>query len=255
MIGEKKICPACGKEFIQTRTRQKYCDNPHYKPCPICGKMILMKYPGDPAPACSPECRKKLRERHKLEKEVQNESSKSVSSDTKSPKRDKEEHKTVQLFNNNSKTASQPDLKVSQGETKTSTTTNQSDKKSTKKPDNKRPEIPESLRSAFSQTTETVDTSSDSDYARTTNRASPLKITLTWNEDGENQHHVIYQYNRDLMGFKKDHEYDIDIIRNPSSKYYGYVIKSFDENEEPLEMPTSSFIMVNRYFRAADKTA
>ena len=55
----KKKCKCCGKEFIPRTNRQIYCDGPHYKPCPVCGKLVE-KAPGDPATACSKECRMKL---------------------------------------------------------------------------------------------------------------------------------------------------------------------------------------------------
>lgn len=54
----EKICPLCQKKFIP-KGRQKYCDGPHFKPCPVCGKLVPAPYPSDPAKCCSSECRKK----------------------------------------------------------------------------------------------------------------------------------------------------------------------------------------------------
>lgn len=58
----EKICPLCQKKFIP-KGRQKYCDGPHFKPCPVCGKPVPAPYPSDPAKCCSSECRKKLKDK------------------------------------------------------------------------------------------------------------------------------------------------------------------------------------------------
>lgn len=57
----EKTCPLCQKKFVP-KGRQKYCDGPHFKPCPVCGKLVPAPYPSDPAKCCSSECRKKLKE-------------------------------------------------------------------------------------------------------------------------------------------------------------------------------------------------
>ena len=57
---EMKICKFCGKEFLPRTFRQVYCDGPHYKPCPVCGKLVLIKTPRDPAVTCSSECQKMM---------------------------------------------------------------------------------------------------------------------------------------------------------------------------------------------------
>ena len=59
---EPKICEACGQEFIPRSPKQKVCDRPHYKNCPVCGKPYLVKSRPDalkPAVTCSYECRVK----------------------------------------------------------------------------------------------------------------------------------------------------------------------------------------------------
>lgn len=53
----EKICKECGKPFIPTKPRQKYCERIHYRPCPSCGKQIEIKWLSNPTPKC-PECRK-----------------------------------------------------------------------------------------------------------------------------------------------------------------------------------------------------
>lgn len=53
----KKICKECGKEFEATDGRQKYCTRQHFRPCPVCGKLIEVIYLSNPTPKCS-ECGK-----------------------------------------------------------------------------------------------------------------------------------------------------------------------------------------------------
>lgn len=38
-----RTCLECGKSFIPTNNNQKYCDNDHYRPCPVCGKPVKVK--------------------------------------------------------------------------------------------------------------------------------------------------------------------------------------------------------------------
>ena len=52
-----KICKECGKEFEATSARQQYCSGPHFRPCPVCGKLVEIKYLSDPTPKCV-DCRK-----------------------------------------------------------------------------------------------------------------------------------------------------------------------------------------------------
>lgn len=49
-------CKECGKEFIPNSSRQFYCKEPHYRPCPVCGKPVLVKQFSDVPRACSMEC-------------------------------------------------------------------------------------------------------------------------------------------------------------------------------------------------------
>lgn len=56
-----KICELCGKEFIPESNTQRYCKKDHYRPCPICGKPVLVKAAYDVPRTCSNECEVKLR--------------------------------------------------------------------------------------------------------------------------------------------------------------------------------------------------
>lgn len=55
-----KKCKECGKLFMPTSNKQKYCSEPHFRPCPVCGKLIFAKYVSDPARCCSGVCKSKL---------------------------------------------------------------------------------------------------------------------------------------------------------------------------------------------------
>lgn len=57
---EMKRCKECGKLFMPKSMRQQYCDALHYRPCPVCGKLVEAKYLSDPARCCSNECKKQL---------------------------------------------------------------------------------------------------------------------------------------------------------------------------------------------------
>lgn len=48
---DTKTCAACGKLF-QPKGRERYCEGPHYKPCPICGEMVVAVYWSDPPKRC-----------------------------------------------------------------------------------------------------------------------------------------------------------------------------------------------------------
>ena len=52
-----KTCKECGKLFHPRNSRQRYCDDKHYRPCPTCGKPVEIKYLTDPTPRCA-DCRK-----------------------------------------------------------------------------------------------------------------------------------------------------------------------------------------------------
>lgn len=55
-----KECKECGKMFTPTSNKQKYCSADHYRPCPVCGKLMFAKYLSDPARCCSGSCKSKL---------------------------------------------------------------------------------------------------------------------------------------------------------------------------------------------------
>ena len=57
---EMKKCKECGKLFQPISNKQKYCSEDHYRPCPVCGKLIFAKYLSDPARCCSGTCKSKL---------------------------------------------------------------------------------------------------------------------------------------------------------------------------------------------------
>lgn len=67
---QKRICKECGKEFIAKSPRQFYCKDDHYRPCPVCGKSVLVKPNtwNDPPRCCSKECMVKLKEKTCLDK-------------------------------------------------------------------------------------------------------------------------------------------------------------------------------------------
>lgn len=55
---EQKKCKECGKLFTPKNARQQYCADIHYRPCPVCGKLVEIKYLSDPTPRCT-DCRKR----------------------------------------------------------------------------------------------------------------------------------------------------------------------------------------------------
>ena len=52
-----KKCAYCGKEFQTTSSRQIYCNDIHYGPCPVCGKPVVIKEMYIGPQACSKECK------------------------------------------------------------------------------------------------------------------------------------------------------------------------------------------------------
>lgn len=59
-----KKCLHCGKEFETKNPQKLYCNDQHYRPCPVCGKPVAM-IDNDfsrPAKCCSKECSKLLRQ-------------------------------------------------------------------------------------------------------------------------------------------------------------------------------------------------
>lgn len=65
---EKRRCKECGEWFIPNSSRQQFCKKDHYRPCPICGKPVLVKQFSDVVRTCSTECRKELTRRNNLAK-------------------------------------------------------------------------------------------------------------------------------------------------------------------------------------------
>lgn len=68
MTYEPKRCKECGELFIPKTSRQKYCNKNHYRPCPVCGKPVLVKYFSEPTRTCSKECTIALKRKTCLEK-------------------------------------------------------------------------------------------------------------------------------------------------------------------------------------------
>lgn len=54
---DMRKCKECGKLFMP-KGREQYCSEPHYRPCPVCGKPTLVLYFSDPARKCD-SCRGK----------------------------------------------------------------------------------------------------------------------------------------------------------------------------------------------------
>lgn len=52
-----KVCKLCGKTFQTTSTRRIYCEDKHYGPCPVCGKIVEIKDYSIGPQACSKACR------------------------------------------------------------------------------------------------------------------------------------------------------------------------------------------------------
>lgn len=55
----KFICKICGKEFDRVGNGV-YCNGPHFRPCPVCGKLVEFWRPSDAVRCCSKECVDKL---------------------------------------------------------------------------------------------------------------------------------------------------------------------------------------------------
>lgn len=61
----QKICKHCGKPFITNNPQKMYCNRQHYRPCPICGKLVAMidnDFSRAPK-CCSSTCSHELRKR------------------------------------------------------------------------------------------------------------------------------------------------------------------------------------------------
>lgn len=51
-MADMRRCKECGKLF-KPKGREQYCSNEHYRPCPICGTPVLVKYLSDPPRRCA----------------------------------------------------------------------------------------------------------------------------------------------------------------------------------------------------------
>ncbi|MCM1222648.1 MAG: hypothetical protein NC548_50125, partial [Lachnospiraceae bacterium] len=65
---DAKVCEICGKIFYSEGNTARYCPEPHYRPCPICGKPVQFYSLSEPLRCCSTECKEKHREQTCLEK-------------------------------------------------------------------------------------------------------------------------------------------------------------------------------------------
>lgn len=68
---KEKICEFCGKPFIPKTASQKYCKEPHYMNCPVCGKRYLVTNDDNlkrPPVACSYACRVKRTQETSMKK-------------------------------------------------------------------------------------------------------------------------------------------------------------------------------------------
>lgn len=81
---EKRRCRECGKWFTPRSKNQIYCEDLHYRPCPVCGKLVEAKYLSDPARCCSNECKAIMRSKTREEAKSKRVSNISISS--KKPK-------------------------------------------------------------------------------------------------------------------------------------------------------------------------
>lgn len=52
-----KTCKYCGRKFTTTSARREYCENDHYGPCPVCGKLVKITNMYEGPTACSEKCR------------------------------------------------------------------------------------------------------------------------------------------------------------------------------------------------------
>lgn len=50
-MSEMRACKECGKMFMP-KGREKYCSDVHYRPCPVCGTLVVVKYLSDPPAKC-----------------------------------------------------------------------------------------------------------------------------------------------------------------------------------------------------------
>lgn len=63
-----KLCELCGKPFIATTSRAKYCSDDHYRLCVVCGKPFKLYRPTATTQVCSNVCKDKLTRQTNLKK-------------------------------------------------------------------------------------------------------------------------------------------------------------------------------------------
>lgn len=63
-----KKCKICGEEFIPKSPHDSYCGNDHFRPCPICGKLVKFSSVTEPVKGCSKECKNEILRRTSLER-------------------------------------------------------------------------------------------------------------------------------------------------------------------------------------------
>lgn len=51
-MANMRRCKECGRLF-QPKGREQYCSNTHYRPCPVCGELVEVKYLSDPPRRCA----------------------------------------------------------------------------------------------------------------------------------------------------------------------------------------------------------
>lgn len=51
-MANMRKCKECGKLF-QPKGREQYCSDVHYRPCPVCGTLVEVKYLSDPPRRCA----------------------------------------------------------------------------------------------------------------------------------------------------------------------------------------------------------
>lgn len=58
-----KVCELCGETFTSSSNTARYCNRDHYRPCPVCGKPVLIERGKEyePAKCCSIDCTNMLR--------------------------------------------------------------------------------------------------------------------------------------------------------------------------------------------------
>lgn len=83
-MSEARACKECGKMFTP-KGRERYCPGPHYRPCPICGVEVLVKYLSDPPAKCNNCKGKRMKPVNKVKSLFNIDDSKDIKPVTKEP--------------------------------------------------------------------------------------------------------------------------------------------------------------------------